>query len=186
MVGLFEQWDKITKTPEKNAFQKSYELIWNVMTYQSVAFLAKRHLSREAINQGQGFFICHIINYTGYNQKWNVAINLSIHTQHIWQGDRQDRKTGNWRKIQHNMRKVRRKEITPRLCSLGSTVWEQEKHLSKKSTYTIDTRLCNRGSNPAPASSHPVLQTFPALDRGWRGECISLYMSVCVCMCNSL
>ncbi len=20
----------------------------------------------------QGFFICHIINYTGYNQKWNV------------------------------------------------------------------------------------------------------------------
>ncbi len=30
------------------------------------------------------------------------------------------------------MRKVRRKEITPRLCSLGSTVWEQEKHLSNK------------------------------------------------------
>ncbi len=25
-------------------------------------------------------------------------------------------------KIQHNMRKVRRKKITPRLCSLGSTV----------------------------------------------------------------
>ncbi len=25
------------------------------------------------------------------------------------------------------MRKVRRKKITPRLCSLGSTVWEQEK-----------------------------------------------------------
>ncbi len=22
--------------------------------------------------KGQGFFICHIINYTGYNQKWNV------------------------------------------------------------------------------------------------------------------
>ncbi len=21
----------------------------------------------------QGFFICHIINYTGYNQKWNVG-----------------------------------------------------------------------------------------------------------------
>ncbi len=30
------------------------------------------------------------------------------------------------------MRKVRRKKITPRLCSLGSTVWEQEKHLSNK------------------------------------------------------
>ncbi len=25
-----------------------------------------------------------------------------------------------------------------------------------KSTYTINTRLCHRGSNPAPASSHPV------------------------------
>ncbi len=24
------------------------------------------------VYQGQGFFICHIINYTGYNQKWNV------------------------------------------------------------------------------------------------------------------
>ncbi len=23
--------------------------------------------------QGQGFFICHMINYTGYNQKWNVG-----------------------------------------------------------------------------------------------------------------
>ncbi len=23
--------------------------------------------------QGQGFFICHMINYTGYNQKWNVV-----------------------------------------------------------------------------------------------------------------
>ncbi len=21
----------------------------------------------------QGFFICHMINYTGYNQKWNVG-----------------------------------------------------------------------------------------------------------------
>ncbi len=28
------------------------------------------------------------------------------------------------------MRKVKRKKITPRLCSLGTTVWEQEKHLS--------------------------------------------------------
>ncbi len=28
----------------------------------------------QTVNQGygQGFFICHMINYTGYNQKWNV------------------------------------------------------------------------------------------------------------------
>ncbi len=53
-----------------------------------------------------------------------------------------------------------------------------------KSTYTINTRLCHRGSNPAPASSHPVPQPLfrrwsqtrlsgwrfkatEARDRGW-------------------
>ncbi len=67
-----------------------------------------------------------------------------------------------------------------------------------KSTYTINTRLCNRGSNPA--SSHPVPQPLfrrwsqtrlsgwqfkatEARDRGRGGECISLYMCVCVCVC---
>ncbi len=35
-----------------------------------------------------------------------------------------------------NKRRERRKKITPRLCSLGSTVWEQEKHLSKKAHNT--------------------------------------------------
>ncbi len=89
------------------------------------------------------------------------------------------------------MRKMRRKKITPRLCSLGSTVWEQEKHLSNKSTYTIDTRLCNRGSNPAPASSHPVLQPFPALVTDplvrlavQSNLYICLYVCVCVIECN--
>ncbi len=34
----------------------------------------------------------------------------------------------------------------------------------KTPQHTIDTRLCHRGSNPAPASSHPVPQPlFPAL-----------------------
>ncbi len=27
----------------------------------------------------QGFFICHIINYTGYNQKWNVKFSIISH-----------------------------------------------------------------------------------------------------------
>ncbi len=53
------------------------------------------------------------------------------------------------------MRKVRRKKITPRLCSLGSTVWEQEKHLSTQKHIHHRHTTCNRGSNPAPASSHP-------------------------------
>ncbi len=53
------------------------------------------------------------------------------------------------------MRKVRRKKITPSLCSLGSTVWEQEKHLSNTKAHT---RHSHRGSESGPASSHPVPQ----------------------------
>ncbi len=90
----------------------------------------------------------------------------NTYTTYIWQGGRQNRKTGNWRKYSIYVRKVRRekKKITPRLCSLGSTVWEQKKkHLSTKSTYTINTRLLQQGkTNPAPASSHPVQQPFSA------------------------
>ncbi len=69
-----------------------------------------------------------------------------------------------------------------------------------KSTYTINTRLCHRGSNPAPASSHPVPQPlfrrwsqtrlsgwrFKATevrDRGW-GVNAYLYVCVCVIVCN--
>ncbi len=33
----------------------------------------------------QGFFICHIINYTGYNQKWNVESPMSIQAVHMGQ-----------------------------------------------------------------------------------------------------
>ncbi len=53
------------------------------------------------------------------------------------------------------------KKRTPRLCSLGSTVWEQEKTPQHKSTHIINTRLLQQGkTNPAPASSHPVQQPF--------------------------
>ncbi len=31
-----------------------------------------RYLNKVGWFKVQGFFICHIINYTGYNQKWNV------------------------------------------------------------------------------------------------------------------
>ncbi len=53
------------------------------------------------------------------------------------------------------MRKVRRKKITPRLCSLGSTVWEQEKHLSNTKAHT---RHSHRGSESGPSSSHLIPQ----------------------------
>ncbi len=47
------------------------------------------------------------------------------------------------------------KKITPRLCSLGSTVWEQEKHLSNTKAHT---RHSHRGSESGPASSHLIPQ----------------------------
>jgi len=59
------------------------------------------------------------------------------------------------------MRKVRRKKITPDYAPWGVQC-ENRKNTSATSTYTINTRLCNRGRNPVPASSHPVLQPFPA------------------------
>ncbi len=51
--------------------------------------------------------------------------------------------------------KGRRKKIIPRLCSLGSTVWEQEKHLSNTKAHT---RHSHRGSESGPASSHLIPQ----------------------------
>ncbi len=54
------------------------------------------------------------------------------------------------------MRKVRRKKIIPRLCSLGSTVWEQEKHFSNTKAHT--PWHSHRGSESGPASSHLIPQ----------------------------
>ncbi len=68
---------------------------------------------------------------------------------------------------------------------------QQQKHIHDR-----HTTLQQGKKNPAPASSHPVLQPFPApvtdpLVRlavqsdggegwGWGGECISLYVFMCV------
>ncbi len=39
----------------------------------SLVFLRDRFLDPSSRFKVQGFFICHMINYTGYNQKWNVG-----------------------------------------------------------------------------------------------------------------
>ncbi len=60
---------------------------------------------------------------------------VHTYTTYIWQRGRQNRKTGYVRKIQHlhEEREEEKKKFTPRLCSIGSTVWEQKKtHLSTK------------------------------------------------------
>ncbi len=61
-----------------------------------------------------------------------LAINLSIHTQHTY--DNGVDRTGDrvFRKIQllHEEREEEKKILTPRLCSIWSTVWEQKKNTS--------------------------------------------------------
>ncbi len=88
---------------------------------------------------------------------------VHTYTTYIWQGGRQNRKTGNWRKYSIYMRKVRReKKNNPQTMLLREySVRTEEKHLSTKSTYTINTRLLQQGkTNSAVASSHPVQQPF--------------------------
>ncbi len=46
-------------------FHRSKSFKWNVWTFNLFLNIGSRF-------KVQGFFICHIINYTGYNQKWNV------------------------------------------------------------------------------------------------------------------
>ncbi len=81
------------------------------------------------------FIIRHIHNHTSIISS-EMQVELKKNTAFTW---------GKWGE----------KKITPRLCSLGSTVWEQEKHLSNTKA---QTRHSHRGSESGPASSHPVPQ----------------------------
>ncbi len=56
---------------------------------------------------------------------------VHTYTTYIWQWGRQNRKTGNGRKIQHYMRRGRRKKkLTPRLCSIREYSVRTEKNTS--------------------------------------------------------
>ncbi len=74
------------------------------------------------------------------------------------QGSRQDRTTGNWRKWQHYMRKGRRKKnVTPRLCSIMEYSARTEKNTSaQKHIYHKHITWQQRETHPALASSRPV------------------------------
>ncbi len=82
---------------------------------------------------------------------------VHTYTTYICQRGRQNRKTGNGRKIQHYMRRGRRKKkLTPRLCSIWEYSVRTEKNTSAQKHIYHNTWLCNRGKHPALASSHPV------------------------------
>ncbi len=79
-----------------------------------------------------------------------LAINLSIHTQHTYDNgvDRTGRQ-GMEEKYSITWGEgEEKKKINPQtMLHLGSTVWEQKKTPQHKSTYTINTQLCNRGKH---------------------------------------
>ncbi len=73
------------------------------------------------------------------------------------QGGRQDRKTGNWRKLQHYMRKGRRKKkLTPRLCSIEEYSVRTEKNTSAQKHIYHKHNFATGETYPALASSRPV------------------------------
>ncbi len=87
-----------------------------------------------------------------------LAINLSIHTQHTYDNgvDRTGRQ-GMEEKYSIYMRRGRRKKkLTPRPCSIGSTVWEQKKNTSAQKHIYHRHNLQQGETYPALASSHPV------------------------------
>ncbi len=90
-----------------------------------------------ALFQGSRFFIiCHIHNHTSIISS-EMQVELKKNTAFTW---------GKWGE----------KKIIPRLCSLGSTVWEQEKHFSNTKAHT--PWHSHRGSESGPASSHLIPQ----------------------------
>ncbi len=97
-----------------------------------------------------------------------LAINLSIHTQHTYDNgvDRTGRQG-----IKKNTaftwgeRGGKKKCLTPRLCSIWSTVWEQKKNTSAQKHIYHKHMTCNRGnmsssgkqpSGPVPFITAPV------------------------------
>ncbi len=85
--------------------------------------------------QGSRFFIIrHIHNHTSIISS-EMQVELKKNTAFTW---------GKWGE-----------KNNPRLCSLGSTVWEQEKHFSNTKAHT---RQSHRGSESGPASSHLIPQ----------------------------
>ncbi len=84
------------------------------------------------------FIIRHIHNHTSIISS-EMQVELKKNTAFTW---------GKW-----GEKKITLFMLT--LCSLGSTVWEQEKHLSNTKAHT---RQSHRGSESGPASSHLIPQ----------------------------
>ncbi len=83
---------------------------------------------------------------------------VHTYTTYIWQRGRQNRKTGNGRKIQHlHEEREEKKKINPQtVLHWGVQCENRKKTPQHKSTYTIDTTLQQGETYPALASSHPV------------------------------
>ena len=79
---------------------------------------------------------CHSLQYkhSEINHQPVHTYTQHIYTDKVGYTGPEDRV---FRKIQHNMRRGEEKKATPRLCSVGSTVWTRKKHLSNTSTQSV-------------------------------------------------
>ncbi len=61
---------------KSSAAQETFMIIISVENSCAASYFGENYIIISSEEQHgsrvQGFFICHIINYTGYNQKWNV------------------------------------------------------------------------------------------------------------------
>ncbi len=91
--------------------------------------------ARDCVCMHLGFIKMSYLDLYTINNKVKVKVKVGLFvTYTIIQSTISSEMQGFFEENTANMRRERRKKITPRLCSLGSTVWEQEKHLSNKST----------------------------------------------------
>ncbi len=69
-----------------------------------------------------------------------------------------DRTTGNWRKLQHNMRKGRRKKnVTPRLCSIEYSVRTEKNTSAQKHIHHTEGNTSSSGKQPSGPVYWPQL-----------------------------
>ncbi len=102
---------------------------------------------------------------------------VHTYTKYIWQRGRQNRKTGNGRKIQHlHEEREEEKIINPKLCSIGEYSVRTEKntsaqkHIYHRHNFATWGNISSSGkqpSGPVPFVSAPVADP---LDQAWQNK----------------
>ncbi len=127
---LYQQIKENVRTPVWEMNLKRKWVIQQDNNPKHTSHSIKEWLKKNKVNSSSSSPLLSLVQVPA-----KLAINLSIHTQHTYDngvdrtGDRVFRKYS----FLHEEREEEKKFLTPRLCSIWSTVWEQKKkHLSTK------------------------------------------------------